>query len=133
MKILGDVYQNICNSVSDTPPETGGILGGSNNVVTEYSLDNGVESGSQCSYTPNVEKLNKVIAEWQNQRIEFMGIYHTHYFGVSTLSDADKQYILAIMQAMPDYVKELYFPLVVMPQREMIVYKATYIKERLTI
>lgn len=126
MKILKSVLDIINNSVADFPPETGGILGSSDGliidkvVMDEYDLNN----QKFCSYFPNVKFLNSNIEIWQKNGIDFKGIFHTHFFGVETLSDGDKQYIDAIMKAMPESVKELYFPIFVLPNRELFCYKA---------
>lgn len=51
-----------------------------------------------------------------------MGIYHTHFWNVDvdTLSENDKEYIKKIMDNMPEEIGQLYFPLVLMPKREVI-------------
>lgn len=106
------------------PPETGGILGGREGVVTDFLPDKGMPDGAPCSYTPDTAFLNHAIAEWAEQGIDFMGIYHVHFGGAETLSLGDREYIFRIMRAMPGEVRCLYFPLVVMPLRKVIVYKA---------
>lgn len=53
-----------------------------------------------------------------------MGIVHVHFGGAKTLSDGDKRYIEKIMRAMPDSIRQLYFPIVVQPDRELIPYIA---------
>lgn len=58
------------------------------------------------------------------QGIHFIGLLHSHFAGVKTLSHADINYIQTIMTQMPDEVSVLYFPLFVFPQRELIAYKA---------
>ncbi len=132
MKITCNVYNKIILSQRDTPPETGGILGGINGTVTAAELDKGMQTREGCCYSPNVKAINETIKSWQQDNILFMGIFHTHFFGVKTLSLADKSYIEKIMKNMPSFIEGLYFPLIVMPQKEMIVYKATTNKERLT-
>ncbi len=53
-----------------------------------------------------------------------MGIFHTHFANVSTLSCADIVYIENIMRAMPETVQHLYFPLYLLPSRELVCYQA---------
>ncbi len=124
MRIRKNLYEKIQNLVNPFPPECGGILGRKGNIVTDFVYDEGMKSEKMCSYVPNVKVLNEIIQRWKDEDITFSGIFHTHYFSIRTLSHGDRCYIEAIMQNMPDEVKELYFPIVVMPQKEMVAYKA---------
>lgn len=124
MKILTHVYQYICNSVPSAPPEIGGILGSMDGVVCKCQIDSGRPKSCGCSYSPNVDILNNTINSWQKEGILFHGIFHTHFFGVRTLSDGDIAYIDAILHAMPVYIHELYFPIVVLPEKQMVPYLA---------
>lgn len=133
MQICNRIYQEIISSANELPPETGGLLGGKNGIVTKVVHDNGVQSTCGCSYSPDVNKFNKTIAEWKKEEIDFMGIFHTHFFNVETLSNGDKKYIERILRNMPRHIKELYFPIIVMPRRSMIVYKATLKEERVVV
>ncbi len=125
MKILTDVYKCICNSVPSAPPEIGGILGSINGDVCKCQIDQGCSKSCGCFYSPNVDILNKTINGWQRDGILFHGIFHTHFLGVQTLSDGDITYINAILHAMPAYIHELYFPIVVLPEKRMVPYLAT--------
>ena len=60
----------------------------------------------------------------RNERSPFRECSTRIFFGVRTLSDGDIAYITAIMRAMPQSVSELHFPVVVLPDREMISYLA---------
>ena len=44
---------------------------------------------------------------------------------VESLSPGDKLYIGQILEAMPEEITCLYFPVVKMPEREMVVYRAS--------
>ena len=125
MNISRNIYRHILCSVPSVPPEIGGILGGIDGVISECQIDVGSSAGCGCFYTPNVDFLNCVINKWQMDGILFKGIFHTHFFGVQTLSDGDTAYINAIMQAMPTYITELYFPIVVLPEKRIVPYLAT--------
>ena len=119
-----EIFDEIVNVAIDAPPEIGGIIGGNNNVVKAHYMDMGVFSVKACSYTPNVSLLNGIISEWSVEGIQFMGIYHTHFFEVRTLSEGDIRYIRNILLGMPDEIDMLYFPLVVFPSRTMVCFKA---------
>lgn len=110
--------------IPDGPPESGGILGGTGHVVTQIVLDRGRAGGRPCSYTPDIGFLNGEIKKWAEKGIRFMGMFHVHFGGAEALSEGDKAYIARIMDAMPEAYDRLYFPIVVMPERRMIVYRA---------
>ena len=126
MKVVGEaVIEEILRNLPCEPPETGGILGGSNGTVMCSALDCGKTGGSPCSYTPDIAFLNRKIEEWFKDGIEFMGIFHVHFGGAESLSTGDKLYISRILKAMPERITCLYFPVVKMPEREMVVYRAS--------
>lgn len=124
MNIQKTILEQILNEQPDLPPESGGIIGGSDSAVTIHFKDDGITGGRTCCYQPNIVLLNDVIQQWQAKDLEFMGIYHSHFFGVKTLSEGDKTYIKIILQNMPDFINYLYFPVVVMPDKELVCYKA---------
>lgn len=119
-----EVVNEILENVNTSPPETGGIIGMKENVVCKMEYDEGKRTYRACSYYPNVDRLNEIIFGWQKTGIQFVGLYHTHYFGVSSLSEGDELYIKQIMFKMPDNIKKLLFPIVVMPQKEIVLYSA---------
>ncbi len=133
MRIFENTYRNLMNAMPDAPPELGGILGGNHSVICAYMIDTGTGKGCGCSYAPDVEMLNAEIKEWQKRGIAFQGMFHTHFFGVRTLSDGDIAYITAIMQTMPQSLSELHFPVVVLPDREMTSYLAVRSGNEVTI
>ena len=96
-------HDEIVNVAIDAPPEIGGIIGGENNVVKAHHMDMGISSVKACSYTPNVSLLNGIISEWSTEGIQFMGIYHTHFFEVRTLSEGDIRYIRNILLGIEIY------------------------------
>ena len=106
--------------------ETGGIIGGMDGIITEVEFDAGIREKCVCKYTPNTLVLNKVINErWiENDRL-FMGIFHTHYAKEGKLSKNDIYYINRIMAAMPEGIKELFFPIVLFPSLEIVSYLAS--------
>ncbi len=126
MKIKRTVLEKINAAVPDNPPETGGILGSSDgNVIDRLVMDYPSEIPERlCSYSPNTDFLNSCISDWQESNISFMGIFHTHFVGVKTLSCGDRNYINTIMAAMPDSIGYLYFPVFVLPDRSLVCYKA---------
>ncbi|MCI5728235.1 MAG: hypothetical protein MR374_01660 [Clostridia bacterium] len=126
MKILASVYQRILDSMPAVPPEIGGILGSIDGVICECQVDAGCPIHCGCFYSPNVDFLNDTIKNWQSKGIVFHGIFHTHFFGVQTLSDGDMAYINVILQAMPTHISELYFPVVVLPEKIVVSYLAIH-------
>lgn len=125
MQINQRVLESIFHNISDVPPfENGGILGSIDGIITVAIADNGHSNTCGCSYEPNVEMFNQIISEWQKEDIEFSGIYHTHFFGVETLSQGDIDYINLILSAMPEQITQLYFPVVLPEKQQMIPYLA---------
>ncbi len=123
MWISRAVFDEILNNMPIIPPEAGGIIGGKEDKVILWEYDEGHKKRG-CMYRPNVNHLNKVIASWCEKGYEFMGLVHVHFGGSRSLSEGDKRYIDRIMKAMPFYVEKLYFPLVVQPEKEMVVFQA---------
>ena len=124
MKIASNLYQLILHKTSLPPPETGGILGGQNGIITNCCFDNGqCALTSPARYQPDTDFLNQVIQEWKTCGIQFYGLFHSHYSHDTRLSLGDKRYITKIMLAMPSEVPTLYFPLI-LPRADMISYQA---------
>lgn len=125
MKILKAAYEVLLYNTPLLPPESGGIIGGTNGIVTEIHFDAGQNSNHHPAiYVPNIESLNKVIAEWSLSNIEFYGIFHSHYPQDRTLSTGDIKYIKKIMQVMPSEIQLLLFP-IILPRQDVIAYRAS--------
>lgn len=128
MRISIGVLDIIKSSTDGCHYEIGGILGSCNgNVIDSVVIDKlDTDPIRRCSYEPNVEYLNQNIELWQKKGISFKGIFHTHFIGVKTLSCGDIEYINSIMKAMPKQIEYLYFPVFVLPDCELICYKANF-------
>ena len=125
MKILDKIIEEFNTHICDEPPETGGILGSSaGDVIDCIVFDSTSDSDCACSYSPDTDFLNSCIAEWLSRGIEFKGVFHTHFASVKTLSECDKTYITEIMNAMPEEIGSLYFPLYVLPDRRLVCHRA---------
>lgn len=133
MKIEKSVYKEILSSINDAPPEMGGILGKKEDVVLTFEIDFGQTTNEVCNYSPNVDRLNLIISKWQEEGIEFAGIFHTHFFSVSTLSEGDVYYVDKIMRNMPSTINELFFPVIALPEKNFVSYKALLNEEQLSI
>lgn len=123
LKIQKDIYNQMVSTCPPLPPETGGILGGNNGIITHYFADIGSGGNAYDQYVPNVDYLNAKIEEWCILGISFYGIYHSHFPNGDALSTADIVYIERIMRAVGDAVKLLYFP-IVLPKDKMVAYRA---------
>ncbi len=135
MIITKSALKEISNSLSDLHFEAGGILGSNNNQVISHIVTDipSILPSCTCSYFPNVNFLNKQIEKWQIENIIFKGVFHSHIYGGKTLSDGDKKYIENIMKSMPVEINSLYFPVFVIPQKELICYKAIRISDTVFI
>lgn len=126
MQITKEAFAIIKEGVGTPAYEIGGIIGSSDGEVIDKVIMDNIEAPPQkaCSYRPNTEYLNKQIARWQDDGIEFRGVFHSHFAEVKTLSNGDIKYINEIIMAMPDSVKYLYFPLYVLPSGKLVGYRA---------
>lgn len=124
MKIVKNTLNDIFKRVPMFPPETGGIIGMKKDVIRYVEFDKGMNTRQVCTYEPDVDYLNAVIEKWQQNDIAFCGLFHTHFYGVRTLSDGDKMYINSILNAMPETINKLYFPIVLPEKKELIAYMA---------
>ena len=127
MVISYSLKRQLDSNISLFPPETGGILGcrGDDGVIAHIVFDDGVKPDSLlCEYKPNTQFLNTCIDKWFNYGIQFVGMFHTHLYDVKALSNGDIEYIRHIMRSLPPGLNSLYFPLYVLPCRELVGYRA---------
>lgn len=123
MKIKKEILDVVYQQTQGLMFESGGIFGKKNEIITDVDIDKDT-SHVKCSYEPNIDRFNIIINEWQKKEIDLAGIFHTHFFGVSTLSDGDISYIKTIMHAMPSEINQLYFPIVLPESKKIIPYLA---------
>lgn len=96
-------YNSIIKALALTPPETGGILGAENGVITHFEFDSSIKS-TMHYYEPDAEKLNNVIKEWHNNNICFYGVIHSHPLGNTRLSQSDIEYARRLITASRDKI-----------------------------
>lgn len=123
MKIKKAIYEKILYSCPIVPPETGGILGGSPEMIDTVVFDAGEKRLDSAVYVPDVKKLNRILTDWQREGISFIGLFHSHLTGQETFSQDDIEYITMVMLSLPPTVSQLYFPIVI-PKSHIIFYKA---------
>lgn len=133
MKIYRNILSEIVNTIPCVPPETGGLIGGKDGIVTCYILDKGTAlSNGYDIYAPDTSLLNRTIQQWNRQGINLYGLFHSHFPDGTTLSDGDVKYIDNIMRAISQHFDYLYFP-IVFPREKMIVYRADCVGEHIEI
>jgi len=123
MKIEKSVYDNLLKSCHKAPPEMGGVLGGHLHIIDCFKLIEGKNDDNTAFYSPDVKRMNAVIASWQQKGISFYGVFHSHPSCCPGLSQEDRQYIVKIMNTIPEQIPFLYFP-VLIPSEKLSVYKA---------
>ena len=140
MLIYKDIYNEILVNSCNALNEEGGIIGAYNDAISISYHDTGIASKRRCVYIPDTNTLNDVLKKWNKNDITFMGMYHTHFRNVCSLSEGDKTYIVKILNAMPHEIEKLFFPLVLLPSKTIVCYEAKIISgepviknERLTI
>lgn len=132
MKVSYDIYKTLLETPPIVPPECGGILGGKNGEVINIAFDKSAKIYNSAVYNPNIDYLNEIIAYWNNQGIDFLGIFHTHMQNNTTLSNDDISNIRKIMMCMPNVIRVLYFPIVV-PRKGVFPYIAKKNKSKIII
>ena len=134
LKIKRDILLQIGSNTENICFETGGIIGSkSNEAVTDIVFDLGINQNHPCSYMPNTDYLNAAINQWEKESICFCGMFHTHFCNVKSLSSSDKRYIYEILKSMPPEVKSLYFPIFILPDKELVPYLAYIENDELCI
>ena len=123
MRIKKAVYNKILDYCPVVPPEVGGILGASTDVIDLVAFDVGSREMNSATYEPNVNILNKQLNAWHQEGVTFCGLFHTHPMNQNTLSRDDVKYIERIMFSLHPMVSSLYFPIVI-PHSHLISYKA---------
>lgn len=135
MKIKKEIVDKIAHIANNKNSEIGGILGASADRVIIDMIPDLPEESEMCrfEYHPNVEFLNEKIEEWAKDGIEFAGLFHTHFSGSKSLSDADKVYINAIMECAKEISQCLFFPIFTLPDNELTAYKADFLNDEIVI
>lgn len=131
MKIKESVYRRVLNEIPCVPPESGGVLGGTDDIISVYCFDMGIKSG-EMFYWPDVKFLNAVLRDWHYQGIQFYGIFHSHIEGGGALSEADMRYAMRILSSLPDKNGSLLFP-VVIPRKQILFYRGKVVDNKLMI
>lgn len=132
MRISKELYNEILYLTQCPPPESGGLLGGHNGVVTLFVSDKGSNIKSSYKYEPDTVFLNKTINEWLSKNVDFLGIYHSHPHNCEALSSADIEYINEIMRCVNGYTDKLYFSIVI-PNEKIISYYALIVADEIQI
>lgn len=135
MKITETVLNEIENIANSKNFEIGGILGTKDNDVISFIVPDLPDKSDGCrfEYFPNIDFLNEQIEKWADEEISLCGLFHTHFSGSTTLSDADKEYIKAIMFSAKGICDCLYFPIFTLPDNKLTAYKAYYEQEKIII
>ena len=135
MVIKKAVLEMIADISSGMGYELGGLLGSSfKGIITDVAADTPTDKvGCRFEYRPNTALLNKQIEKWAEEGIAFAGLFHTHFSGSRTLSDADKVYIKKIMEGARGIADCLYFPVYTLPDKVLNVYKAYFDDEKTVI
>ena len=100
-----NITSRVCGQIADTigrrPAESGGILGSDDGgrTVSHYHFDDTART-TRSAYTPDTAALNRIIAGWNANGIELVGVIHSHPKGNREPSPEDWKYVKAIMGAL---------------------------------
>ena len=77
--IYRSTYEEMLSALLDLSPERGGILGAKQGrPISKFYFDkSGVSTPD--SYTPNYNKINAVLEQWETENIYMVGIVHSHH------------------------------------------------------
>lgn len=120
--ITESVYQEIMDTIGSASPESGGILGIKDGVISDFCLDEN-PSGTGNTYIPDLARLNSVLQMWHQTGVEFAGVIHSHPSDMRQLSYADIRYAMQIMNA--NDLCGVYFPLVFPDTKEIFFYNVS--------
>lgn len=110
--ITKEVFSQIRETIGSRIPETGGILGSSDGSHIDYFYFDETANVTGATYEPDRDKLNRVIQQWYEEGIEFVGFVHSHPRGVIRPSSPDNLYTERIMKALE---MEYFVSLIVQP------------------
>lgn len=91
------IFDAIKKNIVLHPAERGGIIGLTNGRITSFYYD----SQAKCTfneYVPNTIILDKVIDEWDEKGIEFIGFVHSHTPTRKCLSPSDIEYAVKVLE-----------------------------------
>lgn len=120
--ITESVYQEIMGTIGSVLPESGGILGMKDGVISDFCYDEN-PSGTGNTYIPDLARLNSALQMWHQTGVEFAGVIHSHPSDMRQLSYADIRYAMQIMNA--NDLCEVYFPLVFPDTKEIFFYNVS--------
>lgn len=117
MEILNNVVILIEESIGIHNFESGGILGGKGEIVTNYVFD---RVCLKNEYIPDVISLNDIIIEWGKCDIAFLGLIHSHETN-NNLSYSDIQYAVNIVTH--NKLEYIYMLIYVINKKNIYAYK----------
>ena len=111
LTITARVWNEICGTIGMNHAETGGILGSSDggHTIDNYYFDCTART-TGGTYTPDIDAVNKKIAEWNKDGIHYVGPIHSHPRGFINPSAEDCRYGVRIMKAIG--ISSLFMPIV---------------------
>ena len=125
MKIKKHIYDEIISTIGKPNPEKGGILGSvDRETITHFYYDVS-GSSTEYSYTPDIVEVNKVLDDWAQNDVYFVGIVHSHNPDVKYPSCMDIEYAGNILEGL-NYTDEFYLPILIHEEESLVLpYKVT--------
>lgn len=125
--ITKKVYDSILNTIGKSPIESGGILGEKDGIICEFYFDEDAKH-TKSNYIPNLSKLNKVIEEWQENGVQFIGFAHSHPNEYNKPSLGDGLYAQKLLTCNPQ-LERLIFPIVIISLNNVQVFFYEFVNE----
>ncbi len=110
LKMTLQVLLKVISTIGCQKAETGGILGGKDDVITHYHPDS-TGSTSRVTYSPDVEVVNKQLYRWNNSLVRLRSFVHSHPRKNNKPSGGDLVYAKQILNHIDD-LECLWLPIV---------------------
>ena len=102
------LYRKLLDSFS-FENEDGGILGGTNEEITEFYFLTG---DKKDIYDIDTQKFSEVCDEWDKKDISFLGFIHSHLGCTANVSVTDFNYVYRFMKS-NDWLEKLLFFIII--------------------
>lgn len=92
------VFEQVRKTIGSFAAEMGGVLGGNPQTgkISRFFFDRDARSSS-TTYSVNAERINPVIARWNQEGLHLLGMVHSHPPGCELPSAADIEFARRIL------------------------------------
>ena len=110
LKMTLQVLLKVISTIGCQKAETGGILGGKDDVITHYHFDD-TSNTTKVTYSPNVDVVNNKLEQWNDLQIRLISFFHSHPGKHNRPSVGDLSYAKVILNGIDD-MECLWLPII---------------------